>query len=180
MTSTRALAFIALLLILAGCSGPAPTVHSEGEAVCLSAPIENGRAYLAEHREALAAEIVRRGVFVIANSRGDTIRMARVMDRACAPTEEQLTPEAYRQTRDQFIDGFSARNGECSLRVSPTSRETRNLLMEDLLSSGLGGVATTQVDSDYLEVTVGASCDLSEPFIREYLKRRGVGSMRDS
>ncbi|MBC7768699.1 MAG: hypothetical protein H7124_07920 [Phycisphaerales bacterium] len=129
---------------------------------------------MAEHREALAAEIVRREAFVIANSGRDTIRTARVMGGV---TEERLTLQAYLQIRDQFIDGFSALNSECTLQAAPTSTETRHLLMEDLLSSGLGGAATTQIDGDYLEITVGASCDLSEPFIREYLERRGVGEV---
>lgn len=180
MKFTRAFPLTALSLTIAGCAAPTPSVQMEGSAaVCLSSPIEDGRAYLAEHRQALVAEIVRREVFVIADSARDTVRVAHVTDGACEPTDEQLSLEAYRQIRDQFISGFSTHNGECSLRTSPTSDEIRRVLMEDLLSSGLGGVATVQIDSDYLEVTVGASCDLSEPFIREYLERRGVGRKRE-
>lgn len=175
MKSTSA--FVAFLPILLSCAATTPSEHAEENAVvCLSSPIEDGRAHLAEHREELTAEIIRREAFVIADGERDSLRTARVRDNACEPTEEQITPEAYRETRDRFISGFSTPNGECTLRASPTADETRQLLMEDLLSSGLGGASTVQVDGDYLEVTAGAACELSEPFIREYLARRGVSA----
>jgi hypothetical protein len=176
MNLRRAIFFVVCVATVAACSAPQLPADAVGEqAVCLGAPIQDGRVFLVQHREELTAQIVRREISVIADGGQDTIRIARLMHGQCGASEQQVTPEMFRQALNQFADGFSTPNDRCDLRASPTSDETRAQLMDDLLSSGLGGVALTQVDGDYLEISVGAACELSEPLIREYLDTRGVG-----